>query len=200
MLPDWVSPWWQAACLPKCWDVGGVSVPSLSLWHAFALENIGNGYLCGGQCTIDDAAALLLITGMDKRECMDVIHSDRRRMRALGRIAKKLRRSKWNDLHEACADYVATCMRSAQPWQKGGEQSSMAGTPYQLSIVRVLCADYGMTLSDAWNTPYGYARALYDTHAEANGHVSMAHPRYEALAAENIANGVDLYPHLNQEN
>lgn len=193
MLPDWVSPWWQAACLPERWDVGGFSVPSLSVWHTFALENIGNGYLCGGPITIDDAAGLLLFASRDMAGGQRLMLRQYYRERCLHRAARRLRKADWAQLHAACTEYVETCTRTAQPWEKVEGGGSPCGTPYQWHIVRVLCADYGLDLAAAWNTPYAYARCLHDAHREALGEVHMAHPRYEALAAENIANGVDLY-------
>ena len=192
MLPDWVSPWWQAVCLPKRWDVCGVSVPSLSVWHTFMLEQVGNGYLCGTGCTLDDAASLLMVAGRDKAGGLCLMHIDLYRQRNQRRIARKLRRLDPEELHAACLEYVTTCTRSPRRWSKEGAKANAAAVPYQLHLVRALCRDYGYTIDNAWNETYGYARTLFDASAEARGDDTIVKPEYEALGDENIANGIDV--------
>lgn len=192
MLPDWVSPWWQAVCLPKRWDVCGVSVPSLSVWHTFALENTGNGYLCGGPCTIDDAASLLLIASGDMAHGQRLIMGDHYRLRRIRAIYRKLKSVEWAEVHAACIDYVEACLRTARRWYKTDATGAVAGAPYQFHVLAAICSGYNMTDEQAWNTPYVYARMLYDARAEALGQTSVATAAAEALADENIANGIDV--------
>jgi len=61
-----------------------------------------------------------------------------------------------------------------------------------MHLLRILCADYNMDIEDGWNTPFSFARILYDAHAESVGDTSIAKPEHEALADENIAKGIDV--------
>ena len=93
MQEDWVSPWWQALTVPPAWDVCGVFVPRLSVWHVFALENIGNAYLYPDSAPdMDDAASLLLFASRDMAGGLRLLHGSRRRERAMVRLAKRLSR------------------------------------------------------------------------------------------------------------
>ena len=184
MLNDWVSPWWQAVCLPESWDVCGVSVPSLSLWHTFALENIGNRYLRGGACDKNDVASLLLFASRDMRGGRRLMLDSRYRDKRLAKMSGLLKGADCVDLNTACVDYVETCMRSPRRWEKKDGAGRPSAVPYQVHIVRALCADYGTPICEAWNTAYAYARMLYDASAEANGDRSIMTPSAEALDDE----------------
>ena len=197
MLTDWVSPWWQAACLPKLWDVCGIAVPSLSLWHMFALENIGNRFLVDGIPTMDDATSLLLFAQHNRQGGLHLLHSVGFKEWKERKTIRAIMKQDMADVFTSCASYVDTCIRSAQRWESSGGTSSSASVPYQFHIVHTLCADYGMTVEEAWDTPYAYGRALFDAKAEANGDSSIASPSAEALAAKNIADGADLYAGAN---
>lgn len=164
---NWVSPWWQAACLPPRWDVAGVVVRALSVWHVFALEQIGNRYLCGGNPDRDDAAGLLLFASMDVRGGRRLIVGPRFRRRAMMRMFRRLRGVEWPTLHEACRDYVSSCLRAPSRWQRSGAKP--CSVPYQFHMIRRLCRDYRMTLDAAWDTPYATARCYFDASAEADG-------------------------------
>ena len=122
MKADWISPWWQAALLPDEWDVCGVIVPSLSVWHTFALENIGNQYLCGGACDKDDAASLLMFASLDMQDGRQLLMPHRQflRRRHLKKMWRRLRKKKWDNIDAACDEYVKSCMRTVSRWSKGG--------------------------------------------------------------------------------
>ena len=79
--PDWISPWWQAACLPERWRVCGVDVPSLTVWHGYALENIGNRFVLAGDVPPDkdDCASLLMFAMGDMDHGRRLMYSDGRR-------------------------------------------------------------------------------------------------------------------------
>ena len=170
-MRDWVSPWWQAAVLPDRWQVGGVSVPALSVWHTFALEQVGNRFLLSLPADRDDAASLLMFARCDYRGGRRLILRPHHRARAMARIGRKVLRVPWPDMLAACRDYVDTCTRATSRWQRG--DSKPCAVPYQWHIVHRLCADYGYTLDAAWNAPYALARALYDAGAEAAGDDSL---------------------------
>ena len=171
MREDWITPWWQAVCLPRKWDVCGFIVPSLSVWHTFALENIGNGFLCGGIIDYDDAASLLLFACRDMKQGLRLIHGHNYRARQMFRMSKRLNKADWRELEAACSEYVTACTRGVSRWQKGGSKS--CAVPYQFHIVLRLCRDYGLTQAQAWNSPYGMARACFDASTEAAGDDSI---------------------------
>jgi len=170
MQDDWISPWWQAACLPDRWDVCGVSVPSLSVWHTFALENIGNAYLCGGPIDKDAAASLLLFASTDYRGGRKLMQLENHRGRRMRRMFKKLRPQDMLAAHEACQEYVDTCMRGVSRWNRNGKP---CGAPYQYHIVARLSGGDPFKIERVWNMPYATARAMCDAVAEQNGDDSL---------------------------
>jgi len=171
MRDDWVSTWWQAACLPEHWDICGVAVPALSVWHTFALENIDNRFLVGGVPDQDDAASLLLFATHNMRGGKRLMLHGNFRARAMRRVARAVGRISWVELNCACVDYVATCMRTVDRTEKQGAKG--AACPSQWHIVHRLCRDYHMSLNEAWNTPYAFAHCLYDVTAENAGDDSL---------------------------
>ena len=191
MLDGWISPWWQAVCLPRLWDVCGVRVNALSVWHTLALENIGNRYLCGGMPTRDDATSLLLFAQGNRASGLRMMLGPNYRNKQMKRMARKVKRMNWPELDEACRDYIDTCTRTPRRWTPEGAGPNVQRVPYQLHFVRALCSEYGYTEAQAWDTPYEYARILYDSYAEANGDTSIASIMAEAQIDENVAKGID---------
>ena len=177
MREDWVTPWWQAVNLPKQWDVCGIIAPSLTVWHTFALENIGNCYLRGGRPDQDDAASLLLFARTDMEGGLKLIAKDLHRTRQMHSIYRKLRKADPADLDIACRDYVDTCTRSASRWERAGKGCAV---PYQFHIVRRL-ALYGLSIAEAWGTPYALARCYHDAASEADGVVSIMSPAAQEM-------------------
>ena len=174
MRDDWVSPWWQALLLPERWDVCGVSVPSLSVWHVFALESIGNRYVCGGSNVPDkdDAASLLLFASHDMAGGQRLIHGPNMRERLSGRIYKKLKRCEDDFIDDACREYVTVCMRHGTRMNPPGGSGAPCGTPEPWAIA-VTLRSFGDKFDDAWNTPYAIGRATIDAHAEGAGNTTM---------------------------
>lgn len=171
MQDDWVSPWWQAVLLPESWDVCGISVPSLTVWHTFALENIANLYMLDIPAhppTRDDAYSLLTVASLDMKGGRRLMTGPRFMARRLRWIKRKLRKVELDDLDAACTEYVSTCMRTASMWNDGNA-GTLAGVPYQFGIVRVLCDEWGMTVEAAWNRPYALARSEAMASAEFHG-------------------------------
>lgn len=160
MRKDWISVWWQAACLPKSIDVCGVSVPPLSVWHVFALESTHNPYLCGGRVTIDHAVALLSFAVTDRDGGRRLIWDERYRDRVQRRVLRRLLRNGFDRVHVACGEYVDISIRTASRWQRGGDKS--CSVPYAWHMVSRLG-------DEAWNMPYAVARAKCDAMAEQNG-------------------------------
>jgi len=164
MRADWISPWWQAACLPDRWNVCGVHVPALTVWHTFALEQIGNPYMCGGSVTKDSAAALMVIARQNMRTGKRLMLDANYRFRETACIARKLRRYDLPTIHAACSEYVDVCTRGISRWQKGGGKA--CAVPFQWHMV----ARIG---DRAWDMPYAYARAVCDAMAEQAGDDSI---------------------------
>lgn len=178
-MRDWVSPWWQAAVLPDRWSICGVSVPALSVWHTFALEQVGNRFLLSLPADRDDAASLLMFARCDYRGGRHLILRPHHRARAMARIGRKVLRVPWPEMLAACTDYVESCTRATSRWQRG--DTKPCAVPYQWHIVHRLCADYGYTLDAAWNAPYALARCLYDAGAEAAGDDSILSVRAQEM-------------------
>jgi len=171
MRSDWVTPWWQAACLPDKWDVCGVSVPPLSVWHTFALENIGNAYLRGGAVDQDSAASLLLFAQHDYAGGRKLLLMPYYRAKMIARMYRRLRKIPLEDIHAACGEYVEECMRSASRFNADGGKP--CAVPYQWHIVAKLSEGNPAGIDAAWNMPYSTARCLYDAGAEAGGDGSV---------------------------
>lgn len=184
MRADWVSPWWQAACLPEQWDVCGISVPSLSVWHTFALENIGNRYLCGGDADRDDAAGLFLFASHDMRGGRRLMLQARFRLRQMRRMYRRLRNLNWKELDCACSEYVETCTRGVSHWQKGGGKPCAA--PYQWHIVYRLSGGDPTKTAAAWDMPYVVARCLNDVAIEQGGDDSLMAERAQEMEDEGL--------------
>ena len=171
-MAGYVNPWWQATLLPDKWSVGGVVVNSLSLWHVFALDNIGNKYATGGACDRNDAAGLLLFAQTDMAGGRRLMLSPFHRARQMRRMHRKLKRLDWVDLHTACIDYTESCLRRPDHFSEGGGKPVAA--PYCWHLVLTLTDHCGATLDRAWNTPYAAARCYRDVWAESQGDTTLA--------------------------
>jgi hypothetical protein len=174
----YITPWWQAALLPDRWDICGIEVRALSVWHLYALENLNNAYVCGGPTDRDAAASLILICQRDMAELRALYVRPHARARALVKIHKTLKPLKWNELDAACTDYCLTCMRVPEHLKPGKPGDNPVGkflsAPIAFHLVLCLCAQYQKTETEAWNIPYSRARCLYDTWREATGDESLA--------------------------
>jgi len=160
--------------LPERWDVCGIAVPSLSVWHVFALENVGNRYICGGSTAPDkdDAASLLLFARHDMAGGRRLFDLPNHRKRQTLSIYRKLKRCDDQYITDACLEYVTVSMRHGTRISQPGASGTPCGTPEPWAIVAMLRA-MGDTFSAAWNTPYATARALLDAHAEGTGNAVM---------------------------
>lgn len=171
MNGEWISPWWQAACLPDKWDVCGVITPSLTVWHVFALQNVGNAYVCGGGIDKDAAASLLLFASTDYRGGRKLLHMPNHRARRMRQMFRRLRNKSLEDIHAACSEYVESCMRGVSRWDRPNAKPGAVPYPWHM-VVRLSGGDI-TKIEQAWNTPYAVARAICDTSAEANGDESI---------------------------
>jgi len=182
---DWVSPWWQSELLPDRWDVCGFILPSISVWHTFALDNVGNKYLAGGRADRNDAASLLLLCGRNRSRGRDLLLDESALGREMKRIFRRIRNMAWDDIDAACTEYVASCLRTPRHWSKADNVGRKVAAPYQYHLVRKMCMEYGYTVDQAWDTPYARARCMYDAAGEAAGYdESLMAPHHEKLDDE----------------
>lgn len=170
----YVSPWFQAALLPRRWDVAGFTCPSLTVWQLFALEQLGNKYMVGGEPTLDDAAGLIVVVTSSRKELRQLVISPNRFAKKLSSITKKLLPVPFEQLDRAASDYVMSCTRTPDHKRITSSSGSPAAAPYQWHIVLCLCDHYGLTPDAAWEMPYAEARCMFDTWAEAQGSKTLA--------------------------
>lgn len=177
----YVSPWWQASLIPAVWDVAGVTCFSLSLWHVWALENVGNPYVCGGARDRDAASGLLLFAALDytggKRMMLDAAF----RAGRMARMARRLSFQPWAEVDAACVDYVTTCTRQADreiPISEDGKvkRGRMMSAPWIWHILHHVTGGDPARFVAGWDTPYIVARCLYDVWGETQGDKSLVDP------------------------
>ena len=186
---DWVSPWFEAACLPDRWDVAGIEVDALTIWHTFALERGGNRFIVGGDPPDrDDAASLLIVAERNHAAGRRLMLDDRYRGKAQSRMHNRIKGIEWMPLLSACYDYTGACLRTLDRFAGDG---SPAAVPYQFHILRVICAEWGYTMPAAWDVPYSLARHYYDASAEAAGD--------KKLMSEDVQHITDTWPAEAQE-
>jgi len=184
MSDDWVSPWWQGSCLPDRWSVCGISVPSLSVWHTFALEQLENRYIFGLDADRDDAASLLLVASRDRAGGRRLMLAPNHRARQLRKMYRRIKKIPWDDLHDACTEYVETCIRQADSWTPGetpGTAPRPYGSPLPFRIVSTLCQVYGYSREDAWNEQFALASLYHDAHSENAGRISLLTPQAQEI-------------------
>jgi len=195
MDTGWTSPFWQAFAMPESSRVCGLRVPPLSVWHVFALEQIGNSYIVGGTIDAGEALQLLTVATQTRAKFLNVFHVERRRNRVLRRVKRAML---WNgfgrgsDAVLACREYVEQSMRVAGRWQR--KEAKPCAVPHALHILQA-AVRFGVCYPDAWDMPYATARAMFDVLAEQRGDDSIQTSRQqeldERMAAEaaGVSNG-----------
>lgn len=183
MSDGYITPWYQAALLPDKWDICGIEVRAMSVWHLYALENLSNAYVCGGIHDRDAAASLLLICQRDYAGVKDLFLKPHTRARVLARIHKTVKNIPWIELDAACTDYCLTCTRIPEHLRDGkpGDKSvgKLLSAPIFWHIILCLCDQYQKTESEAWNTPYVRASCMFDVWREATGDETLACERVQ---------------------
>ena len=179
MSDGYVSPWWQAMLLPDRWDLCGIELHAMSVWHTFALENLNNAYICDDIYDKDAAASLILFCQRDWNAGRDLFLRPVYRAHALRKIFKTVSRLPWKDLDVCIQEYVQACNRTPDHKHKKDGNSKTAAAPYQWHVVAILCSRYGMTVDQAWNYPNARARCMFDTYQETRGDDSLADNRLQ---------------------
>jgi hypothetical protein len=184
----WISPWWQAALLPPVWRVCGVTVLPLSSWHTFALEQLGNPYMCGGRCERSAAVTLLLFASTDYRGGRRLLLDPKHQAWRTWLMQRKVRKIGDYQLYSECADYVRSfCYTPRRLKESPVEGDQQSGCPYQWHIVHRLCASYRMDIETAWNAPFALGRCWYDVAAEAAGDDAIMNPDRQRMDDEMTA-------------
>jgi hypothetical protein len=194
MDSNWISPFWQAFSMPTHSRVCGLRVPPLSVWHVFALEQIGNTYMTGGMLDAGDVHQLLLVATSTRAQFLRLFHNPRKMARAVARIRRRMLRNAWRrgpDPVAQCREYISQSMRVAGRWQTQGAKP--CAVPHALHILSGAIRS-GVAYDRAWDMPYATARCLYDVQAESQGDASIQTPAAqqvdERMAAEQgAANG-----------
>lgn len=166
MKCDWISPFWQAALIPDRWDVAGIPLGPLTVWHSFALDNTRNAFMFAAPADRDDACSLLIFCSGDYRHGKRLFFDDAFRNRQMFRMYRRLRDIPWDRLERACREYVHVCTRAASRYTPAGQNPQPERVPAQWHMVRLLSQSDPCRLEPAWNTPFAVARALFDAWAE----------------------------------
>lgn len=197
MTDLWISPFWQALTLPPSMRVCGVKVAPLSVWHVYALENIGCALTNGGTVEAGDVAQMLMVSSRNRAQFLVMFADPRKIEKARRKIKTAMLRYAYRHGGDQVAQaiaYAETCMRIPHRWRKDGTGKPPA-VPHSLHVLRgaVKC---GVPYADAWDMPYATARVLFDAQAEASGDQSIMddvdQQMDERMAAENrkeAANG-----------
>ncbi len=173
MDADWISPFWQAFSMPARSRVCGIRVPPLSVWHVFALEEIGNPFLVGGEASAGDVQQLLFVATQTRAQFLNAFHVPSIRKRRLSRLRRRMLRYAWRHPSGAvaeCKRYVDQSMRVPGRWVK--VDAKACAVPHAL---HVLSAARNMVASvdAAWDMPYVQARCWFDVRAEFKGDDSI---------------------------
>ena len=197
MTDLWISPFWQALTLPPSMRVCGVKVAPLSVWHVYALENIGCALTNGGAVEAGDVVQLLMVASRTRAQFLQMFADPRWIDKAQRKIKTAMLRHAYRGGGDAITQaiaYAETCMRIPHRWRKD-DSSKQPAVPHSLHVLRgaVKC---GVPYADAWDMPYATARVLFDAQAEASGDQSIMDDTDqridERMAAENrkeVANG-----------
>jgi hypothetical protein len=178
-----VSEWWQSVVLPDRWSVCGVSVRALSVWHLFALEQLENPFVVGGEITADAVAGLLLVCQTDYDTGRKLFTDHAEVLRRSKRIYAKLRKIDTNTMIGTAHEYFATCTETPERWIEERKGRSMAA-PICAHMVLCLCSQYGFNHTDAWNRGYADARCMMEVWREREGDTSLITPYQKRLISE----------------
>lgn len=176
----------RAICLPDRWSVCGVSVRALSCWHLYALEQLGNAYAFDGiGATEDDAAGLLIICSRNWQDGRAMMVQPGEVLRETRRMFKKLRGYSFEEINNACMDYVKTCKELPEVWHAQSKSSGgkCLGGNHVWHVVTELMS-WGNSESSAWDMPYTRARCYFDVRREAQGGCEIMSDRDRALLAD----------------
>jgi hypothetical protein len=175
MNSEWISPFWQALTLPPRIKVCGVKVMPLSIWHVYALENVGCSLVIGGPVGAGDIVQMIMTATKTRNQYLRMFSSQAKIAAARNTAEKAILRHAYRggrDPVDESIEYVETCMRIAHRWRKSEGNGRAPSVPHSLHVLRgaVRC---GVDYATAWDMPYAQARALFDVVAESMGDQSI---------------------------
>ena len=169
----YISPWTQALLLPRVWDVCGVVVPPLSLWHRYILRVVGNPYIYQSTTGKDAAAEVLIYSSLDVTEGRKLYTDHCRRERLTNKIVKKLEKMSMEDVDDAINEYVKSCLRvpghKVKDRPAGVAAVSSVTAPVEFVLASWLAAGNPDKIDSAFNVSYSMAMALFDASRNAKG-------------------------------
>ena len=169
----YVSPWLQALLLPRKWDVCGVIVPPLSLWHVHILSACKNPYIVGGYPDKDSATELLIYASQDVENGRRLYLDSGYRRKVAKRIVKRLKRLSEEEVRLAVCEYVQECMRVPAhkiPVPKPGEvKPKGVKAPIPWILAEYVSGGNPDKVEKAFNTPYSMACCLFDAGRNVRG-------------------------------
>jgi len=169
----YLSPWTQAMLLPRKWDVCGIIVPPLGLWHVHMLETARNKYLCGGDVDENAAAEVLMYATLTLAEGRKLFLDAAFRGRVRNRIVKQLEKFTWDEIHAAIGEYTTSCCR--QPGHKrivpkpGETKPKAVAAPTAWVYAEYLSGGDPGKLEEVFETPFSIAACMFDASRSANG-------------------------------
>jgi hypothetical protein len=169
----YISPWMQACLLPRKWDVCGLIVKPLSVWHEYVLRAAGNPYLCGGKPTPDAASEVMMYVmgGITHGRKLFVDEKYRAHTRAI--VAQAIKKHGGEKVDAALSEYVEECLRTPghkQVQRKPNDPPSKPiAAPTAWVLAEYLCKGDPEKLDAAMDAPYSVACCLFDAGRNARG-------------------------------
>ena len=169
----YASPWLQTLLLPRLWDVCGILVKPLSVWHVYVLQTSGNPYIKGGDVDLDSATEVLLYASSTLQEGRRLYWEPHYRAKRRKRIVNKIRRLEWDNIHAAISEYVAACCRTPGHKEKIATPNDPAGKPMAAPPAWVYAEYFSRTdpkqIDDAFNMQFSLAACLFDAGRNVRG-------------------------------
>jgi len=156
----------QAVLLPRTWDVCGIIVPPLSIWHVYILQTTGNSYLCGGDLTLDSAAEVLMYASLDVKDGRKLYTQPFFRQRHRNKILKALNKIESVEIYNAMTEYISECVRTPSHKEvkssDSGVKSEPVAAPTAWILAEYLSGGVASKLDEAFNTPFSIACCMFD--------------------------------------
>lgn len=169
----YISPWLQSILLPKKWDVCGINVPPLSLWHGYILRSAGNPYVCGGEGSKDAAAELLMYASLSMDGGAKLYNLKYFRARRRKKIFRSIAKLTLEQVNSACYEYASECLRQPAHEYKHNKDNTVknkpVSAPFEWCIVAYLCKGDMSQAEAIWNSPYSKAVCLFDAQRNVMG-------------------------------
>ena len=169
----YVSPWLQAVLLPRLWDVCGVTLPPLSLWHRYILRVSGNPYLGRGEASKDAAVEVLLYCSLDMAGGQRMYNGFYFRRKRTNYILRKIKKLTFEEIDAAVSEYVQACCRvpahSYKEAKPGEAKGKPVAAPHEWVLAEYAAGGDPAKLEPAFNTPFAKVMCMFDAHRNING-------------------------------